>query len=144
MKQNSIRKLICSKCQEVFQNHYSECKKCGTESYDFSNNDIFLLNEARRVQSVRTELGLEGLVGGLQCIIINTESDRQKEAIKEILNYTGFEFKQAFEDSQVRMAVLGTEGSADILVQSRKEENPFSNRKFYCGRVCLDSFWISS
>ena len=120
-----MRKLICSACMEVFQNHRSECKKCGKQAYDFSNNDAFLLTESNRVQDMRSELGTEGLVCGLAYIIINTEPDRQKAAAQEFLNYTGFEFKQSFEDEQICTAVLAAEGSPDILIQSRKQAGPF-------------------
>jgi 4-hydroxyphenylpyruvate dioxygenase-like putative hemolysin len=122
-----MRKLICPECMEVFLNHHSKCKKCGNEAYDFSNSDAFLLEEAKRVQAFRAELGTEGLVGRLNHIIINTEPDRQQAAVQEFLTYTGFEFKQAFEDEQVRTAVLSTQNSADILIQSRKKASPFRN-----------------
>ena len=112
---------------EVFQNHLSQCKKCGSDCYDFSNNDAFLLEEARHVRDARVDLGLEGLVGGLECIIINTEPDRQKAAVNEFLNYTGFELQYVFEDQQFCTAVLSTEGSADVLIQSRKQGNPFNH-----------------
>jgi 4-hydroxyphenylpyruvate dioxygenase-like putative hemolysin len=126
-----MRNLICSQCKVVFQNHDLQCENCGNSCYDFSNNDAFLLEEAEKVQIKRIEFGLEGLVGGLEYIIINTEPERQEAAIQELLNSTGFEFKQAFEDEQVRTAVLATKGSADILVQSRKQENPFSSQKVF-------------
>jgi 4-hydroxyphenylpyruvate dioxygenase-like putative hemolysin len=122
---------------EVFQDHLSECKKCGSECYDFSNNDTFLIEEAQRVQSVRTDLGLDGLVGGLECIIINTEPDRQKAAIEEFLRFTGFEFRQAFEDKHFRTAVMSTMGSADILIQSRKQANPFTSESIFPKAVHL-------
>jgi len=116
---------------EVFESPLSECAKCGSRCYDFSNNDTHLLEEARRVETIRTDLGLQGLVGGLECIIINTEPDRQQPAIEEFLNQTGFKFRQAFEDEQVRTAVLSTEGSADILLQSRKQGNPLAANTVY-------------
>ena len=131
VKGNLVRKLICSQCKVVFQNNSLQCENCGNQCYDFSNNDAFLIEEAKQVQAKRIELGLEGLVGGLECMIINTEPERQQAAIQELLNFTGFECKQAFEDDQVRTAVLVTRGSADILVQSRRQENPFSSQSVY-------------
>ncbi len=88
--------------------------------------DEYLKQETARVLEERQNLGLGGLVGGLACVIINTEPDRQKAAVAELLKYTGLEFVQAFEDSQYKTCVLKTEGSADFLIRSRKNaDNPF-------------------
>jgi 4-hydroxyphenylpyruvate dioxygenase-like putative hemolysin len=74
----------------------------------------------------RNILGLKGLVGGLVCVIINTEPDRQKAALTEFLRYTGLDFAIAFEDSNYITRVLKTADSADFLIRSRKhKDNPF-------------------
>ncbi|MFC1713799.1 hypothetical protein ACFL6S_09030 [Candidatus Poribacteria bacterium] len=89
--------------------------------------DEYLKQETARVLEEREKLGLNGLVGGLACVIINTEQDRQKAAVEELLRYTGLRFVQAFEDSRYRTCVLKTEGSADFLIRSRKNsDNPFT------------------
>jgi 4-hydroxyphenylpyruvate dioxygenase-like putative hemolysin len=78
------------------------------------------------MRDTRKSLGLEGLVGGLDSVIINTEPDRQKSAVEELLRYTGFEFEAAYETDKKRVCVLKRRDSANILVTSRsKGENPF-------------------
>jgi hypothetical protein len=73
----SMKKLICGKCMEVFQLGETHlCPGCGDECYDFSNNDEFLLRQAPKVIAQRKADGPEGLVGGLDCVIINTEPHR--------------------------------------------------------------------
>lgn len=92
----------------------------------FKANDDSLRQRANLTISTRKSLGIEGLVSGLDSIIINTEPDKQKLAIKEIISYTGFNFETAMENNEKRIAVLKREGSANILVTSRlKGENPF-------------------
>lgn len=94
----------------------------------FENNDENIRFAADRVKKERAALGLEGMVGGLSSIIINTERENQTNAVKEILKYTGFELFEAFEDRNYITYVLKLDGSADILVRSRKEEqNPFKD-----------------
>ena len=126
-----MRKLICSQCKLVFRDDHTECNDCGKQCYDFTNDDTILVDEAKRAQSRRKELGLEGLVGGLECIIINSESERQAVAVQELMDYTGYDFSEAFEDEQLITAVLSKKGSADILVQSRKRENPFISQNTF-------------
>lgn len=98
---------------------------------DLRNSDEFLLEKAPGIAAERKRLGLEGLVGGLQAVIINTEPERQKATAEELLRYTGLEFNGAFVDDEYRTCVLRTPSlsgfhSADILVRSRvKVENPF-------------------
>lgn len=125
------QKLICNQCKTVIENHNGKCENCGNEYYDFSNDDTFLREEAKKVQVHRKAIGLDGLVGGLECIIINTEPERQKAAVQEFLDFTGFDIAQAFEDEHVRTVVLTTDNSADILVQSRKEPSPFNMKQHY-------------
>jgi hypothetical protein len=69
---------------------------------------------------------LEGLVGGLNCIIINTDPEHQISTIEEFLGFTGLKVTEAFENSLFKTIVLKTDDSADILIQSRKTENPFT------------------
>ncbi len=95
---------------------------------DFDYKDEYLKRETHRVLNEREDAGLNGLVGGLACVILNTEPDRQRASVQELLTYTGLELAEAFEDSQYRTCVLKTEGSADFLVRSRKsQDNPFAS-----------------
>lgn len=92
---------------------------------DLSSSD--LETRVPRVLEERARLGLDGLVGGLECVIINTEPDRQQAAVADLLRSTGLECTAAFEDAQYRTYVLKTQGSADFLIRSRKQgDNPFT------------------
>jgi hypothetical protein len=93
----------------------------------FDNSDDFLQREAQRVIEERKTLALEGLVGGLDCIIINTEPPRQGAAVEEILAYTGFDVREAFEDSEATTCVLGASDSPRCLVRARKTASPFAD-----------------
>ena len=98
---------------------------------DLQIGDENLRREAARVIEDRSRLGLKGLVGGLQAVIINTEPGLQKPAVLELVKYSGLEFQEAFVDSMHRTCVLKVPGSkefqsADFLIRSRlKGENPF-------------------
>ena len=122
-----MKKLICPKCKKVhLQSIDDKCPGCGGTDYkDFKNSDEYLRKEVEVVLEERQKHGLDGLVGGLNNIIINTEPDKQKAAVEELLRYTGLNFAEAFEDSDFRTVVLKTQGSADFLLRSRKKENPF-------------------
>ena len=122
-----MKKLICPKCKKVHLDSIDDkCPDCGSADYhDFENNDTYLREEIKVVLEQRRKYGLDGLVGGLNNIVINTEPDRQKAAVEEFLKYTGLNVAEAFEDSDFRTVVLKTSGSADFLIRSRKRENPF-------------------
>lgn len=98
---------------------------------DLKNSDEYLKREAPLIKSKRRSLGLEGLVGGLQAIVINTEPDMQQAAAEEMLRYTGHSFVEAFQDGMFRTCVLKAPGSpefrsADVLIRSRlTADNPF-------------------
>lgn len=101
---------------------------------DLRNSDEFLLEKAPEIVAERKLLGLEGLVGGLQAVIINTEPERHRATAEELLKYTGLEYNGAFEDDEFRTCVLKTPSpgefrSADFLIRSRikgDSKNPFS------------------
>jgi 4-hydroxyphenylpyruvate dioxygenase-like putative hemolysin len=125
-----MSKLICSKCLKVYEGSKNgRCPQCNSSSphvYEFKNSDEYLKKEVPLVLKERKKAGLEGLVDGLECVIINTEPDRQKSAVEELLRYTGLEFAGAFQDSLFRTCVLKTHNSADFLVRSkRNKDNPF-------------------
>jgi len=125
-----MTEIVCSNCQAVIKNFDAEkCPKCGASFpfiYDFKGSDEFLKEKTALIMDTRRSVGLEGLVGGLDCIIINTEPNRQKLAVKELLSYSGFAFETALETDKKRICVLKRKNSANILVTSRlKGENPF-------------------
>jgi hypothetical protein len=107
------------------------CPQCGKRFEQFVNNDARLRTVADQVLEKRAEAGLNGLVGGLTAVIINTEQDRLEAAAAEILQTTGHEFHEAFETDALRTIVLSQPGSADLLVQSRKMPTPFESVEAY-------------
>jgi 4-hydroxyphenylpyruvate dioxygenase-like putative hemolysin len=111
---------------DVFlQAHHSRGPARGQDGRDFGNSDDFLQREAQRVLEERKAFGLEGLVGGLDCVVINTEPAQQKAAVQEFLAYTGLDCEAAFEDAQAATCVLKVADSARFLVRSRKTASPF-------------------
>jgi hypothetical protein len=98
---------------------------------DLRISDENLRRKAARIIADRSRLGMEGLVGGLQAVIINTEPGLQKPAVLEFMRYSGLEFQEGFVDPMYRTCVLKVPGlkefhSADFLIRSRlKGENPF-------------------
>jgi len=109
-------------------NRCPRCKLTEPDVYNFKNSEEFLEIEVSLAQEERKNAGLEGLVGSLECVIINTEEDRQRQAIEELLRYTGLEFASAYQDDHYRTCVLKTEDSADFLIRSRRNRiNPFAD-----------------
>jgi hypothetical protein len=94
-------------------------------SRSFANSDEYLREATSRILEERKQAGLDGLVKGLNCVIINTEPDKQRATVEEFLRFTGLNLAEAFEDSEFRTVVLKAEGSADFLVRARKAGNPF-------------------
>lgn len=92
----------------------------------FIKDDTALIQRAEREIREQKASGLEGLVDGLECVIINTEINHHTLAAQELLNYTGFTFKEAFKDTYFKTIVLACEGSADILVRTHVDDlDPF-------------------
>ena len=125
-----MAKLICSKCQEVYeakgQDKCPACKAGSRHLFNFKNSDSYLKKKIPRVLEERRKAGLEGLVGGLEAVIINTEPNLQKLTVKEFLRYTGMEFDHAFQNANFKTCVLKNHGSADFLIRSRLHRtNPF-------------------
>ena len=98
---------------------------------DQQSLDLGLMQAAERVVEEHKRTGLDGLVGGLQAVIINTEPELQNSAVEELMRYSGLRFQEAFQDSHYRTCVLRVPGSlefrsADFLIQTRRESpNPF-------------------
>ena len=123
-------RYICSKCMRVFEEpSHGQCPHCHhgpPHVYDFKNSDDYLKERIPLVLEERKRLGLDGLVGGLECVIINTEAGLQEKAVEELLRYTGLKPNQTFRDSHCTTCALKTEGSADFLVRSRfAADDPF-------------------
>ncbi len=92
----------------------------------FQNDDRALLENVERVREKRSRDGLDGLVGGLSAVILNTEPEAFSSAVSELLRYTGLDLAEAFATPAVDVAVLSCAGSADFLLTRRKSgENPF-------------------
>jgi hypothetical protein len=98
---------------------------------DIKSSDDALREEAQQINRERQINGLDGMVGGLQAVIINTESDLQKAVVKELLRYSGLGFHGAYQDEYYRTYVLKDQASpqfrsADFLIRSRQSgKNPF-------------------
>ncbi len=98
---------------------------------DFQNDDKALLEKVDATLEKRKQNGLEGLCGGLEAVIMGVEPERLLSAAKEIMMYTGYDIDDAFQENDQKNIVLKREGSADILLHSRsQQDNPFleSNR----------------
>lgn len=119
-----MKRYICARCNEASEKPHMHPED--TKTHTFLNDDAFLQSEAKRVIEERKREGLEGLVGGLEAVVINTERDRQEKVVKELIRYTSLDIKQAFEDERDKYFILSTENSADFIIKSRKQgENPF-------------------
>ena len=123
--------LVCKNCKKVYTiTSGDDCPGCSLafpHSYNYAPSDAFLKHEIPRVLAERARAGLEGLVGGLECIIINTERAHLRAAAQELLDHTGLELDSAFRDDAYSTIVLKTPGSADVLVRSRlRGRNPFA------------------
>ena len=93
----------------------------------FKNDDQKLLKDAEHVLRERKEAGLEGLVGGLEAVIINTQSDLLGLATQELLINTGLTFTEAFADPDFTTYLLQAPGCADFILRSRIScANPFA------------------
>jgi 4-hydroxyphenylpyruvate dioxygenase-like putative hemolysin len=124
-----MTKLICSRCQKVVTpDEHGACPICHGDMstvYPFHNSDGFLREQIPPVLEERKRLGLDGLVGGLEAVILNTEPEHQQAAAQELLCRTGFTPAESFEDNERSCITLERAGSADLVIQSRKDANPF-------------------
>ena len=95
----------------------------------FKNDDSKLLEGVEKVKASRKKAGLEGLVGGLEAVIVNVEPGDEAAAVHQFLDWTGLDFAGAHATPKRNVAVLKQEGCADFLVTSRRtaEANPHRN-----------------
>ncbi len=92
----------------------------------FVNSEERLAVEVPRALERRAKAGLEGLVGSLTAIVVNVESDRQRDALAEILRRTGMALVGVYRGPLYVTCLLRTPDSADILLRSRnRPDNPF-------------------
>ena len=84
-----MTKLICGNCHKVYDSSKNgRCPNCRNKTnqiYEFSNSDDYLQAQIPKIVQFRKDVGLHGLVKGLNCIIINTEPTYQGLAVKELL-----------------------------------------------------------
>jgi hypothetical protein len=98
----------------------------------------------------RRDAGLEGLVEGLDSVIIAAETDNLVPAVYELLRYTGLVCTEAFFDADSQSYVLSVPGSASLIIRSRSNaSNPFTgaNRGRLSGHLPntrLESFVFST
>jgi len=91
-----------------------------------SREERELLEKTSIVMQERRDTGLDGLVGGLDSVILATGTDRLVPAVFELLRYTGLTITEAFFDTESESYVLGLPGSASLIVRSREGTgNPF-------------------
>jgi 4-hydroxyphenylpyruvate dioxygenase-like putative hemolysin len=125
-----LSKLVCANCSAVFDepkdNNCPNCGLGGHNVYEFSNSDDYLRGKIPEVMEERRSSGLDGLVGDLNCVIINVEPENHDSASNELLGSTGHMCVDAFEDGDFKSCVLRMDGSADIVVRARLGgANPF-------------------
>ncbi|MDH7510996.1 MAG: hypothetical protein QHH04_08165 [Methanolinea sp.] len=78
------------------------------------------------VMQARKESGLDGLVGDLEAVVINTERERLESAVTELLAFTGLAIDEHFSTPLARAYTLRTPSSPAVIVQCRLAgENPF-------------------
>jgi hypothetical protein len=91
-----------------------------------AQEEVTLTEQVSRILRERKEAGLEGLVGGLDSVIIATETDHLEPAVYELLRFTGLSCTASFFDDTSQTYVLGLPGSPSVIVRSRiTAENPF-------------------
>ena len=119
-------------CDELIEDHLISCDideilhKKNIDSVVFQKTDEALRRVMGIIKESRKQIGLTGLLGDLECVIINTEDDRQRPAVEELSGNTGLRFEGTFEGHDIKTAVMRTQGSADFLISHRKVgDNPF-------------------
>lgn len=93
----------------------------------FQNDDTVLLAAAEKVLADRRDAGLEGLVGGLAAVIINTAPQDLVPAATELIAATALRQAAAFTTDTASCLVLRDGFGADFLLQARQGgDNPFA------------------
>lgn len=90
------------------------------------NDDSVLLAAVDHIREQRRSAGLQGLVGGLEAVVISTEPQNFLPAVSGLLSTTGHDIARSYTRGQRDVCLLSQEGSADLIVMTRKgEANPF-------------------
>lgn len=93
----------------------------------FRNDDKVLRARVDSLMQERQLLGLAGLVGGLETVIMSVEPNCLQSAAADFLHTTGYFFGAAFEDELGSGCVLELPGSADFLFRARtRSQSPFA------------------
>jgi 4-hydroxyphenylpyruvate dioxygenase-like putative hemolysin len=91
----------------------------GADIVGFRISDERLRQAAERILAERSDMGVEGLVGGLEFVRVNVEPKNFSSTASGLLAQTGYDIREAFEGAGMRVCVLGLDGSADILLTAR-------------------------
>jgi hypothetical protein len=123
-----MTKLVCSHCKSVYsESDDGRCPRCGArhpDVYDFENSEYHLKEQVPLLLDRRREMGLEGLVGGLDSMIVNVQPDRLDDAVTELLDNTGMRVIDAFSSREGRTFVLGVDGP-NMLLTGCSSREPF-------------------
>ncbi|MBD3350852.1 MAG: hypothetical protein GF364_05135 [Candidatus Lokiarchaeota archaeon] len=137
MNEHKNPKIICSQCHDVIsETKDGDCPKCGGKPnviYDFRNSDEYLIREVPKVLEQRKINKLNGLVHGLDSLVINTEIDLHQSAVTELCETTGSIWYLDSINQDFHLSMLQTneknpklDYSPKILIQSRlRPQNPF-------------------
>jgi hypothetical protein len=68
---------------------------------EFRNDDSVLLSRVDALLAQRKQLGLDGLVGGLETVLYGVDADRLEAAVADFLNTTGYFFGTALEGPEL-------------------------------------------
>ena len=99
---------------------------------DIVEDDSKILKLSEKIRDLRIQYGLDGLVGGLDHIIINVEEENIDSACQEYLMFTNFNVSECFEDGSCIRIVLKHPESSDIILQARKYgSNPFRKHNIH-------------
>ncbi|MGA1848175.1 MAG: hypothetical protein ACMUHB_02440 [Thermoplasmatota archaeon] len=125
MEDKKFREMICPGIMEDYASRIDNfrCEWCGPtieDPYSFRNSDEVLKRGLSLVLENRKEWGLNGLVGDLQAVVINTQEENQALAAQELIDFTGYELDSSYEGADHKDIVLKVDDSADIIVRHRK------------------------
>lgn len=91
-----------------------------------SREEEDLIRKTALVPAERRRDGLEGLVLGLDAVIITTEPGRAAAAAEQLVQTTGHTCREAWTTADAAGYVLGRPGSASLVIRSRGGgSNPF-------------------
>lgn len=118
---------VCSSCGQGFCEQVSRCGVCGAGGVrSLAESEDFLLIEAEKAGRQIRKYGIDELVCGLDCVILNVEPENLAFCVQEFLDYTGLDFESAYAGDEIRQCILGGVGQSGFLVQSRLGGSPFA------------------